>query len=741
MGTLVLFAIGVGLSILAGLLLRPKGGKNNLGEDTPTTLATRGSYVPLLIGKRKIGHAFGWAGFRRSVQRSTGGGKKGGGGSQTVWYESGWHMLCAGPATGLYEIRANNKVIWSGTMTSDTTPSGTATTIANVGTFSIFWGELDQQPHDRLVQGTGIRSGWPGLCYIYWHDYQLGGSPTWPTLEYVVKALCISQTLEDSARELNDGTSQGFNPAHLAYVLLRGGFPYGAGLALDDIDETSIEAFGITMEDEHLPMHLLGEGGASVSDLMQSLLADTGAFLSQHDNRLLVEAMRPPTENTPFLIDDVITPPDAERQVWRGRRPTNRLIFSFLNEIENYRSFDIQSQDAADLDERNASAPEDIEIGFVTHPAVAKQVANRREQENLSQTIAVRFNVLRGAALLRAGKVFRHSFGQMRVLSARSIHDSPKVEIEAIVDVYSVPSIEDVQDTPLAAATFAVANDLAFSFFQLPEEDTTSVSIVVFRISAHSQIASGSIYGSIDAGANFRFVGTQTQSSAGGQIESGISASTDDIITTGPIFEDANGLLDDVVLDLTGNDADWQAGNQVALINNEIFYVRSVSVQSETAWAASTAKSLTNYVIPLTSNGFRYECTTAGTTGTVEPIWPRKVGDTVTDGTAVWTCAGRRYQINDMIRARKGTVAETHAINDWVYIIPQESLTPIANPIIAAGNTLCIKSVPETTSEIADISTITQVCKLLDSVDGSVLLATDTGDILVTHLGDKLTIT
>jgi len=740
-GSLLLFAIGVGLSILAGLLLRPKAGKNDLGEDAPTTLATRGSFVPLLIGKRKIGHVFGWAGFRRSVQRSVGGGKKGGGGSQTVWFESGWHMLCAGPATGLYEIRANNKVIWSGVLTSDTSPPGTTVTIASVGTFSIYWGELNQPPHEQLVQGTGIRSGWPGLCYIYWHNYELGGSPTWPTLEYVVKALCLEQTLEDSAVELDDGTSAGFNPAHLAFVLLRGGFPYGAGLALDDIDEASIEAFGTTMESEHIPMHLLGEQGIAASELMQSILKDAGAFLSQHDTRLLIEAMRPPSDLTPFLIDDVITPPDAERQVWRGRKTTNRLIFSFPNETENYRTFDIQSQDAADLEERNASASEDIEIGFVTHPLVAKQVANRREQENLSQTIAVRFDVLRGAALLRAGKVFRHSFGQMRVLSARPIHDSPHVEIEAIVDVYSVPSIDDLQDTPLASATFGVENDLSFTFFQTPEEDASGiVSILVFRIAAHSQIATGSIYGSVDGGTNFRFLDTQTQSATGGQIESAISASTDDIITTGPIFEDANGLLDDVALDLTGDTEGWKGGTQVALVNDEVFYVQSVSVQSETAWAASTAKVLADHVIPSTSNGFRYECTTAGTTGTVEPIWPRKVGDTVEDGAAVWTCRGRRYQLNNMIRARKGTTAVAHAINDWVYLIPSESLNPITDPIVAAGNTLCVKSVPETTSQIADISTITQVCKVLDTVDASTLVATDSGDIIVTRLGDKIAI-
>jgi len=55
-------------------------------------------------------------------------------------------------------------------------------------------------------------------------------------------------------------------------------------------------------------------------------------------------------------------------------------------------------------------------------------------------------------------------------------------------------------------------------------------------------------------------------------------------------------------------------------------------------WAASTAKSVGDWVLPTTSNGYYYECTTAGTTGTDEPTWPTTPGQTVTDGTVEWTC-------------------------------------------------------------------------------------------------------
>ena len=39
-------------------------------------------------------------------------------------------------------------------------------------------------------------------------------------------------------------------------------------------------------------------------------------------------------------------------------------------------------------------------------------------------------------------------------------------------------------------------------------------------------------------------------------------------------------------------------------------------------------------------NGFEYECTVAGQSGADEPEWPIVPGDTVTDGSCVWTCRG-----------------------------------------------------------------------------------------------------
>lgn len=55
-------------------------------------------------------------------------------------------------------------------------------------------------------------------------------------------------------------------------------------------------------------------------------------------------------------------------------------------------------------------------------------------------------------------------------------------------------------------------------------------------------------------------------------------------------------------------------------------------------WAPGREFSGTYRVRPISPTGFEYEATTGGQTGRKEPIWPLVIGQTVTDGSVVWTC-------------------------------------------------------------------------------------------------------
>ena len=62
---------------------------------------------------------------------------------------------------------------------------------------------------------------------------------------------------------------------------------------------------------------------------------------------------------------------------------------------------------------------------------------------------------------------------------------------------------------------------------------------------------------------------------------------------------------------------------------------------ADAVWSANTAVAVGFNTTPTVSNGFKYICTTAGTTGATEPTWPTTHGTTVTSGTATFVNAGR----------------------------------------------------------------------------------------------------
>jgi len=91
----------------------------------------------------------------------------------------------------------------------------------------------------------------------------------------------------------------------------------------------------------------------------------------------------------------------------------------------------------------------------------------------------------------------------------------------------------------------------------------------------------------------------------------------------------ANGLIDNaaelVFPKATGS---WGTITHVALLD-EIF---------PADWIALHAYVLHNFAKPISENGRHYECTQAGTTAAGEPAWPTTPGQTVADGSVIWTC-------------------------------------------------------------------------------------------------------
>lgn len=59
-----------------------------------------------------------------------------------------------------------------------------------------------------------------------------------------------------------------------------------------------------------------------------------------------------------------------------------------------------------------------------------------------------------------------------------------------------------------------------------------------------------------------------------------------------------------------------------------------------TQWAASTPYAAGSIVVPATSTGLLYSAVVAGSSGPTAPTWPTVVGESVADGTVVWSAVG-----------------------------------------------------------------------------------------------------
>ena len=93
---------------------------------------------------------------------------------------------------------------------------------------------------------------------------------------------------------------------------------------------------------------------------------------------------------------------------------------------------------------------------------------------------------------------------------------------------------------------------------------------------------------------------------------------------------------------LTGSAAATHNFNAAAVVVTRISssqFSYTITATSQLAAGTATIQRLEVVVTPVTKNGRKYICTTAGTSGATEPTWPTTVGNTVTDGTAIWTCS------------------------------------------------------------------------------------------------------
>lgn len=739
--SLALAVLSVGLSLLAGYLLREKN-KNLVQDDKPTTLATRGSFLPWVRGRRRIGAIFGWAGVRSVVEEKAGGGKGGlfSGPKVKIYYESGWHLLCVGPVKALHEIEQGGKILFAGPINQFSHPSGSTIDLGSEGSFQIYWGEPDQPVNAYLGDSgrVGVSSRWPNACYIQWTRKRLGQQPNWPLLTYVVEVepqgshlsdtepfvpptytlpVDPSEDAEDIWQRTNgaedtgrftfrgdyahvfknggrvrltgnalpdqdfdvkrvvtrlvfysfdwetwtdvypvggltgaDATGQlqsytaepndGYNPAHILADLWFSPWPHGIGASTSLFDVDSLEDLGTLCETEDLRCSVIAKDGETMRGLLAGVYQDLGVLMPINFRTGLLQfvPVREPSGILPDIVEDLqIELPETE--VRHGPNPVDRLLFSFSDRENRYRDMTVGIDDYGQASYEEFHRARTVQIISTVTYDTANTIAERRSQEELAGGSEFKVVSNRGAKLLLPGQAITiEGIPEIARLTAVDVDPlSGRTTLTCIPDAYGVTKSTFVQDKAKTVGDLLqVQPDIAFRPFEVPEIllDGQAQTVVVARIRAHQQIDGADIHISRDD-STFVNIGEDATIMQGGTLDTAIAA--DDLFNQaeGPTI---TALGDDVaaVLDLSADTTSWRNGRQIAVINGEIFYLKTIT-----------------------------------------------------------SLGGGQYRLDGLIRARYDTRAQAHAIGSIVYIAQNDDGLAVQDVLLEPQVTLYTKSQPK----------------------------------------------
>ena len=670
---LISTVLGIGIAVLSSLLFKPKT-PNFIEDDTPTTLTSRGAYVPLVFGRARIGPIFAWAGDRDTKTTRSGGGGKGGGGgggsSRTDYFESGWHLICVGPIDAIEKVWEDGEVV-AENITAAGTPSGSNVSAGGEGgNFDVYYGELNQPVNELLGESSrvGVRSRWPYVAYVHWIRKKLGTSPRWQNLNYQVlckpKGPAIPGAGPSWIGESSPGAGDdGANPAYVLHQVMTATYPHGCGVDPSLVDMAKLAAFGALCVQEQLAINMPAKDGIDAARALADMIQDWGVMIPQIGRFLCVHPIREEDPDAlPEFTQDEVSEVSPEVTLLQGDKKIDRLVFSFTDRTQNYRRMTVTVDDDGLATSRGRSKPRQINMPTADNIKTGSLIVDRRQQEELVRLISYKLDVARHGRVLAAGQAIRlEGVGVLRAASLDHDLDTSRVLVNTVVDAYSFGKTgyeapggggEAPNNTPEI--------DLAFDWWQAPlgfrgiDQTLAGQNLyAVTRLRAHDNIAGADVYLAASAGASFRVDGQQNASAAGGTLndelpENGYWAPIEGPTITTSVGRDMSGLED-----LSGDDAAYVDGALMCSIGDELFLLRSVTVVAPNTW-----------------------------------------------------------RLNGLHRGRFDTRRERHPIGSDVYIWRPDDLLLFRNPTKQRiGLTPCVKSLPFTSSGSAELSDVTAVCR------------------------------
>lgn len=629
-----------------------------------TALSDRGDYLPYVMGRITKAPLFMWAGLGFVTKIGGHGGKGGdggGAGEQLLYKEYAIHAITVGPAKALHSISEAGQTIFNTTLTPETDPSG-STFDTGVGLFQIYWGG-DDNPDTSAFFGfdfmnfhLGVSSRWPYVCYVIWIGKVLGTAPVWPNLKYEIETLPTLAPIADVEPQIG---GRGVNPAHILGQLMFAKYPHGIGIDKNDFDLGSLSAFAKQMEADDIQANMDISDGGDLQSVATDMLLDVGYFISFANGKYIFKEIREDSNWPTFTLDAVLKKVPEEKIFMEDGRRSNRVNYSFFDKDREYAVTTLIVPDDANAYLDDQAKPNSTPLRIATDLTTANIIAERRAQEEFGDINSLKLDMGRDARTLFPGRTFEVE-GIDKLLRVVAVEIDPlsaRTTIDAFVDTYGVLTSSFAADNGTAAVDPPEpVEDLEVEWYEPDEPNdhggaggAAGPALAVGRIRGNSNVAGAVIHASVD-NVTYQEIATDEQLSTGGTLDDALIAATDFIIEQGPEFtikgEDDDFI--DAIRDFTGDNANWKAGRQIALINSEIFFVRNVTVISSTV-----------------------------------------------------------ARLDGLVRARFGTVREAHSVNDVVIITQLDQLNFYKDPLIVPGESVYLKVQPYVRGILLDLASVT----------------------------------
>ncbi len=442
---------------------------------------------------------------------------------------------------------------------------------------------------------------------------------------------------------------QGANAAHIMYQLLFEESPHGLGLDVLCYDIASLQAAAerLSADNDGLRSHLLQTQGTKLDAGLESLLLEAGLQRVWNFStgmwmfKLLREEVAIKALDRDTLVGDR---PRYRKKI--GENMVSTFQFSYPEQVKGFRDAVIPGID----DTFSTATIEKVRCRTVRDREAAEQVARRLELQETARPRARTQRINRQSLEFAVGDVVtfpdeNHAVN-MRILSMLPHQSLPETKFEFATDSFS-PNVTAATFRELAGGgelpelitqANIVPADLHFRTWEVSGYLSPDIQLALFRTPGDNQSRSAIIQTSGD-NTNFATLGVD-ESPPGGQLAADFAIDYEEdnwhtnVIETGPLIKASSSTFAEDVRELT--DAEWRAGQQWMLINDEVFFVREF--------------------VALGDDLFRAE---------------------------------------GVLRARWDTYKAAHAQDDYVYVVNSGSSGGLSVPIAGRGQNLFVKAIPQ----------------------------------------------